>query len=183
MNDKKHIAVIGGGITGLHAMRILTERGFRVTLFEKDKNLLSGLSSIISEIHGGAEYPPKRTSISLRDYLNKDFSERPSIFGERKNATEKIIGYWTQRETDFTKEQLQSGKDCLTGLIALKKYDAQKLIFGRPTNFYISAETEKFGEITRKRKDVFIALLLKFMSSLSYHNIHILDIDFLYIRC
>ena len=69
----KHIAVVGGGLAGMQAAITLKERGYQVTLFEKDK--LGGQFNL-------AYLPPHKDSLKkLVDYMTEmiDYEQIPVI--------------------------------------------------------------------------------------------------------
>ncbi len=75
---EEHIAVTGGGLAGMQAAIILKQRGFQVTLFEKDK--LGGQFNL-------ASLPPKKKSLKkIVDYFSAEISrlEIPVIYKEAK---------------------------------------------------------------------------------------------------
>ncbi len=52
------IAVIGAGWYGCHVSRVLSEKGYDVTLYEKNADIFSGISSKFGvKLHAGSHYP------------------------------------------------------------------------------------------------------------------------------
>lgn len=58
LETKQHVLIIGGGIFGLTAAIVLGESGFRVTLIEKEEDIMLGASLVNqNRIHFGYHYP------------------------------------------------------------------------------------------------------------------------------
>jgi len=157
---QEHIAIIGGGLAGMQAAIVLNERGYRVTLFEK--NRLGGQFNL-------AWLPPGKDNLKkIVDYFTKEI-RRLKIPVEYREATEEDIRqgaydqvcmatgavpvippvkglkkyYWTEFLND---KQLPENETVLIvggGLIALEV--ASKLIDGNNQVIII----EMLGEVGR----------------------------------
>ncbi|WP_071393379.1 oxidoreductase [Bacillus tuaregi] len=51
IQDKRHVVIVGGGPGGMEAARVLAEKGYRVTLFEKDNKLGGQLPLVSKPLH------------------------------------------------------------------------------------------------------------------------------------
>ena len=51
IQDKRHVVIVGGGPGGMEAARVLAERGYRITLFEKDSRLGGQLHLVSKPLH------------------------------------------------------------------------------------------------------------------------------------
>lgn len=138
---KRKIAIIGGGGAGLISALLLSKQGYEVEIIEKNEYLASSLSSVTSEFHAGPEYCPKRLKNELGEFI--------------------------QGNTDFTEEQLKSGKDCIDGFLSLlKKFPnitgSDKNIAGNKTTFVITQDTENKGEVNIERNTAYMEHLNRY---------------------
>lgn len=63
METKEHILIIGGGVFGLTAAIVLGEAGMRVTLVEKEEDIMLGASMVNqNRIHYGYHYPRSKAT-------------------------------------------------------------------------------------------------------------------------
>jgi isorenieratene synthase len=77
----KKIAVVGGGIAGISAASNLAERGFQVTLFEKENYLGGKLGAWTFESHGETLHMEHGFHAFFRQYYNLlDFMKRLGIY-------------------------------------------------------------------------------------------------------
>ncbi len=64
MDTKKHVLIIGGGIFGLTAAIVLGENGVKVTLVEKQKDIMQGASLVNqNRVHYGYHYPRSKNTV------------------------------------------------------------------------------------------------------------------------
>jgi len=82
MNDRKPaVAVVGGGWYGCHVALTLKERGFNVTLFEKEDRLFRGASGKNQfRLHAGFHYPRSHLTREQIQRGLKEFSNRMPQF-------------------------------------------------------------------------------------------------------
>ncbi len=78
--NQPNIAVVGAGMFGLYAAIFLAERGYQVTIFEKNENCFAEASSLNqARIHGGYHYPRSvRTAYRCRASYQKFVSDFPN---------------------------------------------------------------------------------------------------------
>ena len=78
--NQPNIAVVGAGMFGLYAAIFLAERGYQVTIFEKNENCFAEASSLNqARIHGGYHYPRSvRTAYRCRASYQKFLSDFPN---------------------------------------------------------------------------------------------------------
>ena len=63
LDNKEHILIIGGGIFGLTSAIVLAENGYRVTLVEKNYDVMLGASLVNqNRIHNGYHYPRSKST-------------------------------------------------------------------------------------------------------------------------
>lgn len=87
LRKKYDAIVIGGGIFGLYAAKLLSSRGAKVAVIEKEKTIMSRASKVNqARIHRGYHYPRSyETALKVSRYYDrfcKDF--KPAILGDFK---------------------------------------------------------------------------------------------------
>src|SRR5262245_661741 len=72
MNQKK-VAVVGGGFFGCWISGVLAERGYSVTLWERQQDIMTGASlNNQARLHGGYHYPRSLgTALSCQRQLRR----------------------------------------------------------------------------------------------------------------
>ncbi|NOX86056.1 MAG: FAD-dependent oxidoreductase [Chlorobi bacterium] len=82
--EKKHIAIVGGGLAGMEAAITLKKRGHEITVFEKNK--LGGQFNL-------AWLPPKKESLKeIVDYFKTEIRENGIEVVHHKATPEKLVG-------------------------------------------------------------------------------------------
>ena len=51
MNDKRHVVIVGGGPGGMEAARVLSLKGYDVTIFEKKDELGGQLNHVTEPVY------------------------------------------------------------------------------------------------------------------------------------
>jgi hypothetical protein len=146
MTERKHVAIIGGGVFGVLCALQLVDRGFQVTLFEKNQDILLGASNINqNRIHLGYHYPrSEETSIAayahevqfrelFEEAVVADFDHYYCIAKEgSKVSAQQYLDFCDRVHLPY-QHGLPSGLTLLPGMIDLsvkvpeKFYDADRL--------------------------------------------------------
>ncbi len=191
-NTPKKIAVIGGGLAGMQAACTLTERGHKITLFEKEK--LGGQFNL-------AWLPPHKKSLhKLIDFFNNEIErlQIPVIYKEatksdivERNFDEIVMAtgakpvvplikglkefYWTEFLND---NELPQDKQVMViggGLIGLEM--AAKLVEANNKVIIV----EMLDEIARGMEMIEKALTVKFLKEKNttiYLNHKVIEVDY-----
>lgn len=99
---KKKVAIVGGGIAGLSTAANLSERGFEVTLFEKNEYLGGKLGSWTFESKGETLRAEHGFHAFFRQYYNlRNFMRKLNIYRHLIPIDDYIIFYQNGKQQGF----------------------------------------------------------------------------------
>jgi protoporphyrinogen oxidase len=153
MNDGKDILILGGGLAGLSAAKILTEAGLKVKVFERD-NVVGGLSKTI--VRGGFRF-----DLGGHRFFTKDTTVetlvRDLLDGEAVSVARKSKIYMCNRYFDYPLKPLNAvfGLGVPTTFKIMGNYGTERIkrLVKKPEN--VSLEDWVVANFGRKMFDIY----------------------------
>lgn len=87
-NAGKHIAIVGGGWNGVYLTDFLSSQGYKITLYEKNPQIFSGISGNFGiRIHAGPHYPRSlSTRISCQRGYHEFYETYPELINQHRHS-------------------------------------------------------------------------------------------------
>lgn len=153
MNSEKDVVILGGGLAGLSAAKVLTEAGLKVKVFERD-NVVGGLSKTI--VRGGFRF-----DLGGHRFFTKDTTVetlvRDLLDGEAVSVARKSKIYMRNRYFDYPLKPLNAvfGLGVPTTFKIMGNYGTERIkrLVKKPDN--VSLEDWVIANFGRKMFDIY----------------------------